>query len=103
MIEKGRHQGLEENQKICPTCQNGIETEQHFLLECVTFRAHREKLMVEIANISPTFSEMNENDKFVHLLKVGQRLHDIIFCLDEKSIFAIPNNSFTFQDILRIL
>jgi len=69
MIEKGRHQGLEENQRICPTCQNGIETEQHFLLECVTFRAHREQLMGEIANISPTFSEMNENDKFVHLLK----------------------------------
>ena len=35
--------------------------------------------------------------------KVGQRLHDIILCLDEKSFFPIPNNSFTFQDILRIL
>ena len=69
MIEKGRHQGLEENQRICPTCKNGIETEQHFLLECVTFQTHREQLMMEIADISPTFSEMNENDQFVHLLR----------------------------------
>ena len=69
MIEKGRHQGLEENQRTCPTCQNGIETEHHFLLDCSTFRTHREQLMTEIADLSPTFIEMDENEKFVYLLK----------------------------------
>ena len=33
MIEKGRHQGLEEQQRHCPFCENTVETEQHFLME----------------------------------------------------------------------
>ena len=68
MIEKGRHQGLEENQRICPTCRNEIETEQHFLITCTTYQVHREKLMEDVANISTTFTEMDENEKFVFLI-----------------------------------
>ena len=68
MIEKGRHQGLEENQRICPTCRNEIETEQHFLINCTTYQVHREKLMEDVANISTTFTEMDENEKFVFLI-----------------------------------
>ena len=68
MIGKGRHQGLEQNQQICPTRRNEIETEQHFLITLTTYRVHREKLKKDVANISPTFTEMNENEKFVFLL-----------------------------------
>ena len=30
MIEKGRHQGLEVGQRLCPFCRNTVENEQHF-------------------------------------------------------------------------
>ena len=68
MIEKGRHQGLDENQRTCPTCKNGIESEQHFLMSCTTYRTHREKLIADVTEISPTFTGMDENERFVFLL-----------------------------------
>ena len=33
MIEKGRHQDLDENERLCPFCDNVVENEQHFILE----------------------------------------------------------------------
>ena len=41
MIEKGRHEGLILNERLCPFCKNTIENEQHFLLNCETFNALR--------------------------------------------------------------
>ena len=37
MIEKGRHQGLQENLRLCPFCDNKIENEQHFIIDCHTY------------------------------------------------------------------
>ena len=68
MIEKGRHQGLDENQRTCPTCKNGIESKQHFLMSCTTYRTHREKLMADVTEISPTFTGMDENERLFFLL-----------------------------------
>ena len=42
MIEKGRHQGLQEN-------QSQVENEYHFIMECNTFEVFRQHLIVEIS------------------------------------------------------
>ena len=48
MIEKGRHQGQEINQRLCPFCKNSVENEQHFLISCQNFRIPRTQLFTSI-------------------------------------------------------
>ena len=68
MIEKGRHEGLEEHQRLCPFCETIVETEHHFLLQCNTFGFHRTQFFTEIEEINPDFRELDEEQKFCYLL-----------------------------------
>ena len=68
MIEKGRHQGLRERQRLCPFCDNKVEDEYHFIMECKTFNEFRQKLFVEITEIKNTFNLLNDAEKFIFLL-----------------------------------
>ena len=68
MIEKGRHQGLSENQRLCPFCNNKVETEQHFIMECKTFEIFRQKLFEDITEINFRFGLLDDTEKFVFLL-----------------------------------
>ena len=64
MIEKGRHQGLQENQRFCPFCDNQVENEYHFIMECNTFDVFRQHLFVEIMEINNMFNILDDNEKF---------------------------------------
>ena len=44
MIEKGRHQNLEINERKCPFC-NCVEDEIHFLIFCPTYTPLRNDLL----------------------------------------------------------
>ena len=68
MIEKGRHRDLDENERLCPFCDNVVENEQHFILECGTFRALRVDLLAKVTESSNGFNTLSENDKFCFLL-----------------------------------
>ena len=68
MIEKGRHQGLEENQRLCPFCNDTVEKEQHFLLNCNNFDKPRTKFFMKIKEINNNFDNLNDNEKFTFLL-----------------------------------
>ena len=68
MIEKGSHQDLQENQRLCPFCDNKVENEHHFVIECSTFDEIREALFLEMAEIDNTFNDLDDNDKFIFLL-----------------------------------
>ena len=68
MIEKGRHQGLELKYRLCPFCENVLENEQHFLLDCKTFKIHRENFITEIRKLNNNFDELTENEKFQYTL-----------------------------------
>ena len=68
MIEKGKHQGLSENQMLCPFCNNKVETEQHFIMECKTFEIFRQKLFEDITEINDRFGLLDDTEKFVFLL-----------------------------------
>ena len=77
MIEKGRHLDLQENQRLCPFCDNKIENEQHFVIECPTYNVLRQKLFYDITESNNEFNELNEYEKFCFLLK-AQDAGDLI-------------------------
>lgn len=68
MIEKGRHQGLQENERLCPFCDNKIENEFHFVMECNTFDVLRQQLFIEMVGIDNVFNELDDNEKFIFIL-----------------------------------
>ena len=68
MIEKGRHQGLQESQRLCPFCDNKIENEQHFVMECPTYNVLRQNLFDNITENENEFNGLNEFEKFCFLL-----------------------------------
>ena len=67
MIEKGRHQGLQENERLCPFCDNKIENEFHFVMECNTFDVLRQQLFIEMVGIDNVFNELDDNKKFIFI------------------------------------
>ena len=68
MIEKGRHQGLQENQRLCPFCDNKVENEFHFVMECNTSDVLRQQLFIEVMGIDNVFNQLDDNEKFIFLL-----------------------------------
>ena len=68
MIEKGRHQGLQENERVCPFCDNEIENEFHFVMECNTFDVLRQQLLIEMMGTDNVFNELDDNEKFIFIL-----------------------------------
>jgi len=68
MIEKGRHQRLERQQRICPFCPNFNEDEIHFLLICPGYKTIRTKLFSEIGEKLPNFDDLQNNQKFLYLM-----------------------------------
>ena len=69
MIEKGRHQGLQENQRLCPFCTNNkVENEYHFIMECHIYDVLRQDLFLKVTETNNRFNVLDENEKFIFLL-----------------------------------
>ena len=66
MIEKGGHQKINKNMRICPFCINKIEDDLYFLLECTSLVEHRTKFIQNIRNVNILY--LNKIDKFVTLM-----------------------------------
>ena len=64
MIEKGRHQGLVLDERLCPFCENTIENEQHFLINCEIFSLHRTTFFTELTEMNQDFINLDEAAKF---------------------------------------
>ena len=69
MIEKGRHLGIDKQQRFCPFCPNRIENEKHFLIECQVYKNLRSDLYTEIENIFPSIRNQPHDYKFLNLMK----------------------------------
>ena len=63
MIEKGRHQGINADNRICPLCKNGVETEFHFLFFCPIYKFQRELLINPIVGPYENFHNWTEGQK----------------------------------------
>ena len=69
MIEKGRHQRLELNQRNCPLCpENVLEDESHLLLTCNTFSSFRKDLFSVAKQFIPRFEYLNKEEQVKTLL-----------------------------------
>ena len=56
-IEKGRHHKhpLPRSERLCPSCQNEVEDEFHFIIKCPLYGQERENLLQLIRNHSANF------------------------------------------------
>ena len=64
MIEEGRHRRplMPREERICPHCPGLIETEEHFLMECIGYE-DREALFEKICMAAPQFANLSTHDK----------------------------------------
>ena len=63
------------NQRFCAYCKTeetaanrSLDTEQHFMVECITFRNTRNAMFAKIAAIIPGFKDFSDFDKFTTLM-----------------------------------
>ena len=68
MIEKGRHQGINADNRTCPLCKNGVETEFHFLFSCPIYKFQRELLINPIVGPYENFHNWTEGQKIELLM-----------------------------------
>ena len=68
MIEKGRHWKIDKSLRFCPFCPDLIETEQHFLMACKSFKLFRAELLEKVVGIIPHFNQLLEHEQFIILL-----------------------------------
>ena len=64
MIEVGRHQKIDAEQRFCPFCPNAVEDEFHFLLYCPTYDIQRSAFLDPITSIIHNFSLLPDSQKF---------------------------------------
>ena len=70
MIEKGRHQNADLQDRTCPFCPDQIEDEFHFLLKCPIYGELRHKLFDDIrATMMGFYQPQDEHFLFWLLLK----------------------------------
>jgi hypothetical protein len=65
MIELGRHNKTDINNRICPLCKNQVEDEYHFIILCSSLNNIRNKRFVNILGIFPSFHVLTEEEKFL--------------------------------------
>jgi len=69
MIEIGRHNKLEVNQRICLLCpENILEDETHFILKCKTWSPLRRELLSKTKHLFPRFEYLSTEQQLKTLL-----------------------------------
>lgn len=74
-IEKGRHNGLKPEERICKTCNsNDIEDEFHFLFVCPKYQDQRDAFFNLLINLVPkSYNDLESCDKFNWLMLCEDR------------------------------
>ena len=92
MIEKGRHLKIEKNERRCYFCNDRIENEEHFLVNCPLYSRQRRILegicienCIRYANLTDEqkfiFLMTNENEKIIKAL--GKYIYDSLTIRDK--------------------
>ena len=74
-LEVGRYRGIKVEDRICPLCKNGVETEIHFLLECSQYEQGDFLRDTEIDSILLT-----NDDKLKFLMSNHQKATSSFIC-----------------------
>ncbi len=74
-IETGRFKGKDITERICFVCNSDeVEDEFHFLSKCTKYINVRNVMYNNVIGKKPEFEQMNDNDKFVYLMKYEWKL-----------------------------
>jgi hypothetical protein len=88
MIEKGRHMGLEKEERVCPFCDgDDVEDEYHFIFECPTFILPRREFLDTICLAFPNFHDLPPVEKLKIVLDQEEIAEECCIFL-EKAIFV---------------
>ncbi len=82
-IETGRHKKIQKDERICPLCNNGIEDETHFLIQCPSYEQMR-------GTFPPITTTDDDLQKSVAILAKG----------DQKLVAKFIYEAFAHRDIL---
>ena len=96
MIEVGRYQGVKADLRFCPFCQNHVESEIHFLIECPTYEHIRILVFNKIASKNPFFKYLSKEDKFLFLLTCEnnyQIASFILKCFELRNFLSVKPKS----------
>ena len=74
-IEVGRHQGVHLCQRYCNFCDEAVECEMHFLINCPTYDHLRAPLYEELTCINPTFPYLSNKEKFIFVMTNSINIH----------------------------
>ena len=82
-IETGRYNKTPINERVCPcnNTKNEVGDEKHLLLSCSFNKELRTKLFHEISTFHTHFTEINNDDKFIFLMKTTDTNILIKICL----------------------
>jgi hypothetical protein len=76
MVELGRHNKTDINNRICPLCKIGVEDEFHFIILCSSLNNIRYKMFANILSIFPSFHDLADEKKFLYLFQCEE--YDIV-------------------------
>ena len=72
MIEKGRHLGLNLEDRICNKCNlNKIEDEFHAVMTCPAYGNNRDELFRQFNNHVTTWNDMSLENKFIQIMNMN--------------------------------
>jgi hypothetical protein len=66
-IETGRYTNMPVAERVCPFCEEFIETEMHVLLQCPLYNQIRDVIYEKAQSVDNSFYDMSDNDKFVFM------------------------------------
>ena len=89
MIEVGRHQGTDINERFCPFCSHSVEDEVHFLFYCPTYETQRIKYLHPITRRIHNFP----------FLPNAQKL-ELVMCSMDENVCNFISNSMDIREFL---
>lgn len=98
-IETGRHSKIKADQRICKLCNEGIEDETHFFIDCKVYSNERQSFLNRIINLIPddlflTLENKNihNTEKMAKLLNFHNKSMILEICHFLKQIWIIRNS-----------
>jgi hypothetical protein len=87
MIELGRHNKIDINNRMCTVWKNGVEDEYHFIILCSSLNNIRNKMFANILSIFPSFHVLTDEKKLLYLFQCEE--YDIVEVIS-LNIFYCP-------------
>ena len=73
-VETGRYTRTPREQRICPLCENGVETKLHFLFECTKYNDIRDDMTTSIDYSNRQHADVNDHvNHLIYLFETHPR------------------------------